>query len=94
MSFRGLDTEVRKLRKETFKEIANLAYNSTDIINDLEALPYKMTDAENPRFWESIYRERAVVRERLRLAMGLSLRPEDKPVHATEGVDESNIAEK
>ena len=94
MSFRGLDTEVRKLRKETFKEIANLAYNSANIIDDLEALPYKMTDAETPRFWESIYRERAVVRERLRLAMGLSLRPEDKPVHATEGVDESNIAEK
>lgn len=94
MSFRGLDTEVRKLRKETFKEIAKLAYDSEDIINDLEALPYQMTDAENPRFWESIYRERAVFRERLRLAMGLSLRPENKPVHATEGVDESNIAEK
>lgn len=94
MNIRGLDTEVRKIRKKTFKEIAKLAYNSTNIIDDLEALPYEMTDADTPRFWENIYRERAVTRERLRLAMGLSLRPENKPVHATQGVDESNIAEK
>ncbi|MBQ4531080.1 MAG: 4Fe-4S dicluster domain-containing protein [Lachnospiraceae bacterium] len=94
MNIRGLDTEVRKIRKKTFKEIAKLAYNSKNIIDDLESLPYEMSDAETPRFWESIYRERAVTRERLRLAMGLSLRPENKPVHATQGVDESDIAEK
>lgn len=93
-NFRGLDTEVRKTRKQVFKEIANLAYNSENIIDDLEALPYKMSDADTPRFWENIYRERAVIRERLRLAMGLSLRPENKPVHATQGVNESDIAEK
>lgn len=94
MSFRGLDTEVRKTRKQIFTEVARLAYNSENIIDDLEALPYKLTDSETPRFWENIYRERAVTRERLRLAMGLSLRPEDKPVHATQGVNESDIAEK
>lgn len=93
-NFRGLDTEVRKTRKQVFKEIANLAYNSENIIDDLEALPYKMSDADTPRFWENVYRERAVIRERLRLAMGLSLRPENKPVHATQGVNESDIAEK
>lgn len=92
--FRGLDTEVRKTRKQVFKEVANLAYNSENIIDDLESLPYKLSDADTPRFWESIYRERAVIRERLRLAMGLSLRPENKPVHATQGVNESDIAEK
>lgn len=94
MSIRGLDTEVRKTRKQIFKEVANLAYHSENIIDDLEALPYKLSDADTPRFWENIYRERAVTRERLRLAMGLSLRPENKPVHATRGVDESDIAEK
>ena len=34
------------------------------------------------------------MRERLRLALGLSLRPEDKPVHLTQGLAESNIDEK
>ncbi len=32
--------------------------------------------------------------ERVRLAMGLSLRPDDEPVHLTAGLDASNVAEK
>ncbi len=91
---RGIDTQVRKVRRRVFKEVANLAYTSTNLIDDMEALPYKIVNAENPEYWESIYRERAVVRERIRLAMGMSLRPENMPVHMTHGVEESNIAEK
>ena len=34
------------------------------------------------------------MRERIRLAMGLSLRPENKLVHVTQGLEESNIDEK
>ena len=59
----------------------------------MEAIPYKMVNDET-RYRESVYRARAVVRERLRLAMGLSLRPEDKPVHLTAGVESSNISDK
>ncbi len=33
-------------------------------------------------------------REQVRLAMGLALRPEDKPVHLTAGVEASNISDK
>ena len=47
-----------------------------------------------PLYRESIYRERAICSERVRLAMGLSLRPDDEPVHVTSGLDESNVAEK
>ncbi|MDE7086648.1 MAG: 4Fe-4S dicluster domain-containing protein, partial [Clostridia bacterium] len=43
---------------------------------------------------ESIYRERQIAAERVRLAMGLSLRPANKPVHITEGVGNSNISDK
>jgi len=91
---RGIDTEVRKVRKRVFKEVANLAYNSENLVDDMEALPYKIVDNEDTEYWESFYRERAVVRERIRLAMGMSLRPEDAPVHVSQGVEESNIAEK
>ena len=93
-NMRGLDTQVRKYRREIFKEIANLAYNSKNIIDDIEALPYKIVQADEPEFWENIYRERAVAREHCRLAMGMSLRPENQPVHVSQGVEESNIAEK
>lgn len=94
INMRGLETEVRKTRRQIFKEIALIAYNSKDVVRDIEALPYKLADTEQSRYWESIYRERAVNRERIRLAMGMSLRPENQPVNVSYGIEESNIAEK
>lgn len=91
---RGIDTEVRRIRRRVFKEVANLAYTSENLIDDMEALPYKIVDGEDSEYWESCYRDRAIVRERLRLAMGMSLRPENAPVHLSQGVEESNISEK
>ena len=91
---RGLETNVRRLRKQVFVEIAELAYHSENLNNDIEAIPYKITPGDTPQYCESIYRERAITSERVRLAMGMSLRPEDKPVHVTEGLEESNVAEK
>lgn len=91
---RGINTQVRKNRRRVFKEIANLAYNSKNLIDDMEALPYKIVDYDESIYLENIYRERAIIREQLRLAMGMSLRPENMPVHVTQGMEESNIAEK
>ena len=39
---RGIDTPVRKMRREIFKEIAQLAYHSDNLNDDVEALPYKL----------------------------------------------------
>lgn len=91
---RGIDTQVRQVRRRVFKEVAELAYHSENLIDDMEALPYKLVSSDESQYWESIYRERAVVRERARLAMGMSLRPENQPVHVSQGVEESNIDEK
>ncbi len=68
--------------------------NDETLCDDMEAIPYAMVNEESPVYRDSIYRARAVVRERLRLAMGLSLRPENKPVHLTAGVEASNISDK
>ena len=93
---RGLDTTVKRLRHQVFTEVANLGFNvNPETLNDdMEAIPYKMVNEDTPRYRENVYRARSIVRERLRLAMGLSLRPEDKPVHLTAGVEASNISEK
>lgn len=91
---RGIDTQVRRTRRRIFKEVSNLAYNSKNLIDDIEALPYKIIDYDEPEYRESVYRERAIVRERIRLAMGMSLRPENAPSHLTKGLEESNISEK
>ena len=91
---RGIETPIKTLRQKVFTEVAKVAFDSQNINDDIEAIPYKITPGDAPLYRESIYRARAVVRERLRLAMGLSLRPENKPVHLTAGVEASNISEK
>ena len=90
---RGIDTQVRKNRRRIFKEVSALAYESENLKDDIEALPYKIVDYDESPY-QSVYRERAIVRERIRLAMGLSLRPENAPSHLTQGLDESNVDEK
>ena len=39
---RGIDTPVRQMRRHIFKEIAQLAYHSDNLNDDVEALPYKI----------------------------------------------------
>lgn len=90
---RGLHTQVSDLRKDVFVEVARIAYESDNINDDLESVPYKLSPDENPRFRDSVYRERAVSSERTRLALGLSLRPQNKPVHITSGLDEATVDE-
>lgn len=90
---RGLHTQVSDLRKDVFVEVARIAYESDNINDDLEAIPYKLSPDENPRFRDSVYRERAVSSERTRLALGLSLRPQNRPVHITSGLDEATVDE-
>ena len=90
---RGLHTQVSDLRKDVFVEVARIAYESDNINDYLESIPYKLSPDENPRFRDSVYRERAVSSERTRLALGLSLRPQNKPVHITSGLDEATVDE-
>ena len=93
---RGLDTTVKRLRHPaTPQERTPRFHAKPDTQKDqTQAIPYKIGNEPTPRYRENIYRARSIVRERLRLAMGLSLRPEDKPVHLTAGVEASNISEK
>lgn len=93
---RGIETPITEIRHKVLKEVAKVAFETEDAdINDkIEAIPYKITPTEDPKYRESIYRERAIASERVRLAMGLSLRPENAPVHVTSGLSASNISDK
>lgn len=92
---RGLDTNVKRIRRKVFKEIARVGFESEPetLVADIEAIPYHIVQ-ERATYRESIYRERAVASERVRLAMGMSLRPENTAVHITAGLEASNIDEK
>ncbi len=85
---------VTDLRRKIFTAVAKVAYESDNPAGDLEEIPFLITPDEVPRYRESIFRERQIASERVRLAMGLSLRPANKPVHITAGVDKSTIADK
>ena len=80
---RGLQTPVRQIRRQVFTKVAELGFkgNAETLLDDMEAIPYEIVNDDTEKYRESTYRSRAIVRERLRLAMGLSLRPENKPVH-------------
>ena len=93
---RGINTPIRKVRRQVFSEVAKLGFKSKaeTLKDDIEAIPYNIINEDTERYRESMYRKRAIVRERVRLAMGMSLRPEDRMVHLTSGLEESNISEK
>lgn len=90
---RGVDTEIKRVRKRIFVEVARLAYSGDDITK-IEEIPYIVCPGDVPTYRDNVHLERAIAAERVRLALGLSLRPENRPVHITHGAEESNIAEK
>ena len=90
---RGIVSSVTDIRRKVFTEVARLAYEGGDY-SRIEALPYKIVPGEVATYRESIFLERAIVGERLRLAIGLPLRPLDEHAPVSMGIDESAIDEK
>ncbi len=90
---RGLYSSKTKIRHQIFEEVARFAYEGGDY-SKFESLPYKIIPGEISTYRESIFLERAIVGERLRLAMGLPLLPVDKQAPISTDVDESMVDEK
>lgn len=91
---RGIYTSVNEIRRKVFTEVARLAYEGGDYGKKIEELPYKIIPGEIATYRESIFLERAIVGERLRLSMGLPLRNLTEHAPVAEGIDESVISEK
>ena len=66
---RGLHTPVRAIRRRVFKEVAQLGFKADEdtLLADMEAIPYAIVNEDSEKYRESVYRARAIVRERLRL---------------------------
>ena len=94
---RGIYTPVTDIRRKVFTEVARMSYEVNDM-KELDylmhELPYRIIPGEERSLRSSIFLERAIVSERIRLAMGLSLRPLDKSVSASEGLADSVTADK
>ena len=94
-SVRGIYTSVNEIRKHVFAEIAKLSYEYQE--GDemrLEQIPYDIIQGEVTGYRDSVFLERAIVEERLRLAMGLPLRPTSEHAPVSKGAEECIKPEK
>ena len=70
MAMRGVETRIQEIRHRIFTEVARMAYHTewpTD--RRIEALPFDIMPGEVGNIRNDIFLERAIVGERLRLAM-------------------------
>ena len=89
---RGIPSLITDIRKNVFTEVARMAYAGGDYSN-AEDLPYKIVPGDQPLHRESVFLERAIAGERVRLAMGLSIRPVQTRTLMTDGMDAAAVAE-
>ena len=89
---RGIPSLITDIRKNVFTEVARMAYAGGDY-SQAEDLPYKIVPGDQPLHRESVFLERAIAGERVRLAMGLSIRPIQTRHLMTEGMDAAACAE-
>ena len=75
---RGLFTPVTKIRRQVFKKVARFAYEYDGDYSKVDDLPYSIIKGEVASYRESVFKERAIVAERVRLACGLSVRNADE----------------
>ena len=96
MSMRGIYTSVNDIRHRVFAEVARLsyAYQGAEDLKDMAAIPYRIIPGEVSTYRESVFLERAIVRERLRLAMGLPLRTATEQSAVFDGAEECVHPEK
>ena len=64
---RGYESFVTEVRKKVFTEVARLAYEGGDY-SRIEEIPYRIVPGEIASHRESIFLERAIAGERVRLA--------------------------
>ena len=91
---RGIYSSVTDIRRKVFTEVAKLAYEGGDYKQKITELPYKIVPGKVAVYRDSIFLERAIVEERLRLAIGLPLRSIEEHKAVSDGIEESAIAEK
>ena len=89
---RGIPSLITDIRKKVFTEVARMAYEGNGY-EKVDELPYMIVPGDQPIHRESVFLERAIASERVRLAMGLDIRPIQSRHLMTEGMDEAAVAE-
>ena len=91
---RGVETRIQEIRHRIFKEVASMAYHTEwQVDKKMEELPYSIIPGEKGNFRNDVFLERAIVGERLRLAMGLENRGAAEHAPISDGIEAADKAE-
>lgn len=85
--------DVIKVRRMAFSSIARMAYEDEDLSKLNEEI-FRLLPGEVATFRENIFRERAVIGERLRMALGLDARTAAETASVNDGVEEVEVSER
>ena len=91
---KGLETRIQEIRHRVFREVARMAYHTEwPVDKRIEELPYKIIPGEIGNFRYDVFLERAIVGERLRLAMGLPCRDASNQAPLSENIEAADRPE-
>lgn len=92
---RGVYTPVVDIRRKVYEAVARLAFECEpgEYAQKMEQIPFEIIPGEDAQYRDSVFKERAIIGERLRLAMGLNLYPIDKPSPISQDIDKISIDE-
>ena len=96
-TMRGVYTNLTSIRRDVFREVAKIMYSigdnpdwtDADIDNAFDELPYKILPGDVATYRESVFLERAIIGERIRLAMGLSAQGAESRQRISAGMSEA-----
>ena len=100
-TMRGVYTNLSEIRRKVFREVARVCYEAGAFERDerrsfidkrFDELPYQILPGDVATYRESVFLERAVITERIRLAMGLGLQDLDRPNRISDGLTEAAVA--
>lgn len=75
-------TDINQLKMSVLKKAAEYAFDGT-LEQNIDKIPYEIIPGQQPQFRCCVYREREIIRERVRLAMGLV------PTNEDDGTDDA-----
>lgn len=82
--------DILNIRRKVFTEIATLAFENEDLKRLREAT-YRLLPGEEATYRDSIFKERAIIGERLRLALGLDVRTAASSGPIEENIDKIDV---
>ena len=89
-AMRGVYTNLTNIRRTVFRDVARVAYEDDDgVFDEFDDLPYEIISGDVATYRESVFLERAIVGERIRLAMGLPMQGADRPAKISEGTEQA-----